>query len=352
MSLRNRICFGAVVGVLLVPGPARGQEEPEFDPPNQELDRELDESLHRAYEEGFQDGRRDAAPAPAPRRASEPAPDYAAEVGEDDDIRLGLGGIAAHYYTVLQDVTLAHRNGASGGAEIELDDDAFDAADYRDDPEHSQTYRAWLDLGRHVSLEGGFRRTVYRSERPTRQSFTYGDTTYAAGDVVDSELDIAIADLDLVIKPVNMDVFELGIHLGARYVRWDTKLARAGNATSPGIEEERLEAAVPVIGLSMAVRPVSALEIFARGRIGHLEYERDEYWRVDDDGDVDHVDAKARESTSVELEAGLMLVLADTIGVVVGYRFDYIDLEREVTGRSEKVEGKSHGGYAGLVLQF
>lgn len=331
--------------LLLLAGVAIGQDDDHpFVPPNEELDRELDESLQREYGPDGKPVERpyDTSPPPPP-----PPPSDADE--EEDEWRVRLGGLAAHYYTWLRDARISHREGLSGGQTIRLDED--DLAEF--DPENSQTYRAWIDFGRWISLEGGFRRTPYRTTTQSLPTgFTYGTTTFAAGSRLETELDLATIDADFVFKPVNNRWFELSLHFGARYIYAETMvrdLADSVNRT----ETQRVEMGIPMIGLGLALRPFTWFEIYARGRVGYFGYERDEAWLWDEEDDeYDHISPKEKSAASGELDAGIKIIVADTIGIVGGWRLDYLDIEREVTERDEGVRAYSHGFYGGLILQF
>lgn len=346
--MRSQLLLGAftLTGVLALPNVAFGQGAPEgaspaatedegppFRTSNDQINEDLDRSLRQEFDEDHP---------PPPEVTSTPP----VVVEEDDDrLRLRLGGLAAHYYAQLQDVRVSYREGASGGGDIDVDeDDAI--ADF--EPENTQIYRAWFDIGKHVGFYGGFWRGVFRDDQPTTQAFTFGRTTFLQGEQVNTRVELMTADLDLVIKPVNVRVFELGIHLGTRYMFWETEFKSALPGRS---ERSRLEVAIPVVGASLALRPARWFEIFARGRVGYLSYDRPASSHFDD-GDLHTIDAKEKEAKSVEIDVGLKFIVADTIGLIAGYRLDHLRIEREVDQRTEGVRGTAHGVYAGLILDF
>lgn len=349
--MRSHLLVGAftLTGVLALPGvtfaqdaPAPGgegpaataDEGPPFRTSNDQVNDDLDRSLRREFDEDHP---------PPPDVTSAPPPVVVEE--DDDRLRLRLGGFAAHYYSQLQDVRLSYREGTSGGEDIDVDeDDAI--ADF--EPANTQLYRAWFDIGKHVGFYGGFWRGVFRDTQNTTQQFTFGRQTFLEGEQVSTRVELMTADLDLVIKPVNVRVFELGIHLGARYMFWETEFKSA----VPGRQElSRVEAALPVVGASLALRPARWFEIFARGRVGYLSYDRPQSTRIHD-GDVDTIDAKEKEAKTVEIDLGVKFIFADTIGVIAGYRLDHMKIEREVDNRDEGVKGTAHGVYAGLIIDF
>lgn len=326
---------------------AQGEEyDPPFTPSNEQVDRELDESLAREYDA---EGRpiEPGPSVPGERRGPPPPPP---PEDRDDEWKITLGGLAAHYHTWLREARIAHREGGSGGGRVDLISQQGAGLDF--DAEHSQTYRTWVDFGSWISLEGGYRHTVHRANEASASTFTFGRQTFNAGSLIETKLDLATIDVDFVFKPVNNRWFELALHFGARYVYADVDVARSGDVVGTR-ERQRIEAAMPVIGLGIAFRPVRGFELFARGRIGHFGYERDgAYVFDDDDGDIDYIAPKEKSATSGELDVGMQVVLFDTIGVIGGWRLDYIDLKREVTQRSEKLKAISHGLYAGMILQF
>jgi hypothetical protein len=329
-----------LAGVLVLPGVASGQDGdgPPFRTSNDELNQELDRSLQQEFDDDHP-----APEPPPPIGGGVPVPKV-----KDDRLRLRLGGYAAHFYTQLQDVKVLYREGTSGGLQVRIDEDQA-VADF--EPENAQLYRAYFDIGKHVSFEGGYWRAVYRSEGQANvETFTFGRTTFLAGENLSTSFEVQVADLDLVVKPVNNRWFMLGLHLGTRYVYWRSQID--SNDVVNRSEDSTLEAAMPVIGASIAFRPAKVFELFARARVGYLDYDRPESTRTDDDGDLETVDAKHKISKSAELDVGVRLILFDTIGVIAGYRIDYIRVEREVEERTEGIRGTAHGVYAGLILDF
>jgi hypothetical protein len=331
--MRSQLLLGAftLTGVLALPGVAFAQgsppagdgpvtsadEGPPFRTSNDQVNEDLDRSLRQEFDEDH----------PPPPDVAPAAP-AVVDPDDDDRLRLRLGGLAAHYYSQLQDVRLSYREGTSGGEDIDVDeDDAI--ADF--EPANTQLYRAWFDIGKHVGFYGGFWRGVFRDQKTTTQQFTFGRMTFLEGEDVSTRVELMTADLDLVVKPVNVRVFKSAV---------------------PGrTERSRLEAALPVVGASLALRPARWFEIFARGRVGYLSYDRPQSTRIHD-GDVDTIDAKEKEAKTVEIDVGLKFIFADTIGLIAGYRLDHLRIEREVDDRTEGVRGTAHGVYAGLILDF
>lgn len=334
----SRFIFGALAAALLLPVARADDDHPEpFDPPNQEIDKELDESLRREYDEN---GRPIA---PPPVNPDQDPPSGGAK--DDDRLHLRLGGMAAYYYTQLKNVEVSRRKGAIGGAEVDFKDQGI--ADLEE--EHSLTYRGWFDIGRFVAFQGGFRSTEFSDLKRAESSFTYGSTTFSQNQFVETEIELLSADLDVVIKPLNNRWIELGISFGARYVYWKTEFANPQNPTAR--EQDTAEALVPMIGMGLALRPARPIELFVRGRIGHFEYERKDTLRRRN-GRLQFDEAYSKEATAAEFDLGLRIMLEDTIGVIAGYRLDYVAIESERAARADEVKGTAHGLYAGVVIQF
>ena len=364
MSMRSLF----VAALLLTPSLALAQEgEKGFTPSNAELDRELDESLRKEFDE----------PAlPPPSKRSYDRDDKHGEDGkrgrrkhgkkdrdhdhdDDDRFELRLGGMVAHMTTRLQDVTISHREGSQGGAEWELDkvlslndDIDLDDLDSPDDVwQNTQAYKAWFDIGKHVSLQAGFWRTVYRQDGPAQEAFDFGRSSFSAGQGVETKFDMAVADFDLVVKPINNRYVSLDLHFGGRYIYWNTRVRRTDSATQ--IEDSStLEAGVPMAGLGFTLRPLRWFQIYARGRAGYLAYERDAHYVYEGNGQYDYVENKRRKTVSGHVEGGVLFMFARTIGVTLGYRLDYLRVEREVDERESGFEAFSHGVFAGAVLEF
>lgn len=335
----SRLTLTILAALLALPLARADDDHPEgpFDPPNEEIDKDLDESLRREYDENGN-------PIPPPVDPDQDPPSSGGGV-DDDRLHLRLGGMVAYYYTQLKNVEISHREGALGGGEIDFDDQGI--ADL--DEEHSLTYRAWFDIGRFVSLQGGFRSTQFSDLRRPTSTFTYGSTTFSQNQFLETEIEILSADFDVVIKPLNNRWVELGISFGGRYVYWETEFSNPQNAFTR--ERESTEALLPMIGMSLALRPARPIEIFARGRIGHFEYEREERFRRRN-GTLEFDEARTKEATAAEVDLGLRLLIADTIGLIAGYRADFMHIESSRDSRAEEVKGVAHGLYAGVVLQF
>lgn len=331
---------GVLSLVLALPGLTNaqdGQPQASDGPPFRTSEDELNQELDRSLEDEYDEDHPPVDPGPPPGVAP-PPPD-------EDRFELVLGGFAAHYYSQLRNVRVLYREGGSGGEEIEVDkQDAI--ADF--EPEHSQIYQGYFDLGKHVSFEGGYWRSVYRDTKEITEGFTFGRETFFVGERVGTRVDIMTADLDLVVKPLNNRWVELGLHLGSRYMSWETQFRSAGTDRTAG---SKIEAVVPVVGASLAFRPTRFMEFFAKGRIGYLDYDRPRSSRYDD-GDLETVERKEKSAKSVEIDVGVKFLFFDTIGLIAGYRLDHLRLEREVDERTEGVRGTAHGVYAGLVLDF
>ncbi len=234
---------------------------------------------------------------------------------------------------------LKHPSGAVLGAALEVLE-TYNAP---------ETYQAWIDFGKHVSLEGGYRRTLFRSQMASGQAFTFDRTTFGRDEQLGISIDTLTADLDLVIKPINNRWVSLDLHLGSRYLFWRTEM-QGNQADRTG--RSTLEAAIPVVGAGLAVRPLRFLEIFARGRVGYLSYDRPESNTYRHGRRVDHVSAKEKTVKSAEFDVGVQVLIKDTIGVIAGWRADYFRFERGTDSLEEEARGMVYGAYVGVVLQF
>ncbi|RMG12409.1 MAG: hypothetical protein D6731_13895 [Planctomycetota bacterium] len=348
-TLDKRFLQGLLAAALLAPVSVLADEEPApFVPSNEEVDRELDRALEREYR--------------SPPPASEPIPDYAAAEEEEEGARAfgaRLRLLGAYWHPAITDLEFYRRVGTNPRQVVKIEDPYEVDLDGDDDLEGSPGgfYGLTLDLGRHVALRGGFAHAT-QLENDFQvgavggvQPFTYGDTSWGSGDVLELSHEVYLGDFDVVLRPLNNRYVTIDLSLGARYLSWEVELTR--NLAARPQERERLEAVVPTVGFGLALRPVQALELFASTRVGHLSYEVDAGWRWDDWNDKwEYQERKERESTSVQVDLGLSLTIADTLGVIVGYRYEFIALERDTDAEGKGLEGAVHGLFAGVILQF
>jgi hypothetical protein len=336
---------------LLCAAPALAQEV-EYSPSNDQIDSDLDQALEAEYTD-------DHPPPPAP---SEPGVVVVHEPKAKDDGRGGfrLRLMGAYWRAHLSDLRLS--KGVGDVDTIKIDDfDDFDETDEDGDDDDdwggsgSGHYELSLDFNRHVGLRGAFNHSVFKGDalvgnKELDEGFSFGNTTWNVGDELDARVEIYTADADVVLRPLNNRYINIDLTLGARYIYFDTELTRNG-ADKP--ERERLEAAVPVVGLALGLRPLSWLELFGRVRVGHLSYEVDDHYDWDeDDEDWDYEEAHGRDATSVEIDLGVQFTIADTLGIILGYRLDHVEIERFKDERESEFEATAHGFYAGLAIQF
>ena len=345
---RALLVAGCALPLLAAPALAQDGEQ-EFTPSNEELDRELDESLAEEYS---------AEEAP-PKQ--EKIPDYAAEHDEeakdDDDghdrLRLRFGGLAAYAWTGLGNIELSHREGGSGGGVIELahednDDFQFDNG--------AGMYRAWIGIGRYVSLQGGWFHGRFGDTNALSNAadgtpgFTFGSSRFNSGDIVEINQELRVADFDVVVHPLTLKWIRLDFSLGARYAYWETRIERLNRGYNK--EEDRIEGLIPMVGFGLTLSPVEPLAFFLRGKVGTIEYEREGGYYRRTNGNRRYVEPKERSHTSAELDAGMTFTIANTFGFIVGARIQYIELERVVPDRSSRVEGYATSLYAGVLLNF
>jgi hypothetical protein len=333
------------LAVLGLAGAASAQDppaqEPPFRPSNEQIDENLDRTLEREYDADH--------PPPPPDGGVVEAPP-ATEVHHDHDskFKFHIGGYAAHLYSGITDVQVGKGRG-SFNTPVRLDGTNA-IADF--DNEHAQTYKMWIDFGKHVSLVGGYRRSLFHSNGPSGASFTFDQLRIGRNEQLGITLDTLSADLDLVIKPINNRWVSIDLHLGSRYMFFRTELQ--GNRPDR-TARSTLEAAVPVVGAGLAVRPFRWLELFARGRVGYLSYERPESNDRRGRGARGRFQSSPRREKTVktgEIDIGMQFLIKETIGLVAGWRMDYMSFERRNDLEHEESRATVYGVYAGVVLQF
>jgi hypothetical protein len=342
----------ALAGCLLVAAPAfagPADDDPsgeEFTPSEEELDQELDESLRDEYE-WVEEEEEPARPAPV-------APPTTRQ--QERGIKLRLGGMAAIGWTGFHDIEVSHRKNTRGGDTVIFDSEDGDQENAFEFENGSGYYRAWFDIGSWVSLQGAYSHVSFRDANVLGTSegatpgFVFGDTTYQTGSILEVRHTLRIADFDVAIHPLNFDWLRLDVTLGARYVYWETTLdRRSGNFAR---ERESLEALIPMIGLGISLRPVQPFEIFLRGRIGSIELERKEGTYRRRNGEREQIKPFKREQSSLEIDAGFSFTFDETIGLIVGARLDFLEIDRTTEDQHTRFEGTSSTLYAGVLLQF
>lgn len=355
LPVLTRALLVAGCGLPLLAAPAAAQDrEQDFTPSNEELDRDLDESLAEEYSE-------EEAPSEA---AKEDHRDCCGHDGHHHDegpddrdghdrLRLRFGGLAAYAWTGLSNLEISHREGGSGGGVIELaqeedDDFVFDNG--------AGMYRAWIGIGRYVSLQGGWFHgrfgdtNALSNDSGGTPGFTFGGSRFNNGDIVEINQELRVADFDVVVHPLTLKWIRLDFSLGARYAYWETRVERLNRSYNK--EEDRIEGLIPMVGFGITVSPVEPLAFFLRGKVGTIEYEREGGYYRRTNGRRRYVEPKNREHTSAELDAGMTFTIANTFGFIVGARIQYIELERVVPDRSSRVEGYASSLYAGVLLNF
>ncbi|MGE0712797.1 MAG: hypothetical protein AB7N76_34220 [Planctomycetota bacterium] len=330
-----------VVGLLAFAGPALAQEQ-EFTPSDQELNQDLDESLRDEY---------DTPPPPPP-----PPPVCDDEDDHDSDrLQLRFGGLAAYAWTSLSRVKLSYREGNSGGGKIDFGRSrGHDRGDNEFEFQNGAGfYRGWIGLGRWVSLQGAWFHGRFQDSNVLGgpnglPPFTFGRTTFRAGEVAQVKHELRVADYDIVLHPLNLSWIRLDLSVGARYAYWGTSITRR---TGPYRKEEKaLEGLLPMAGVGLTISPARPLTLFIRGRFGSIELERKGGYQGRG-RNRRYVEPKTREHTSAELDGGLTLTI-EGIGIILGARIQYLELERTVPERSARFQGYASSLYAGLVFNF
>lgn len=339
------LLLSALLGCAGAGAPAWAQEAGEdFTPSESELDQDLDQSLADEFAE-----------APPPERPVVPTPPPPSGGKTDDRLRLRLGGIAAYAWTGFHDLEISHREGNRGGDTVLFEGGDGDQSQSFEFESGSGYYRAWFDIGPWVSLQGAFSHAAFKDTNVLSNTpggtpgFVFGDTAFQTGDAIQVRYTLRLADFDVAIHPLHLDWLRLDVTLGARYVFWQT---RFDSVRSGQNQEKTLEALIPMIGLGISFRPVSPMELFLRGRIGALELEREEGRYRRRDGQTRRIEPFKREQSSLELDGGVAFTIDDTIGVVLGARINYLEIERQTEREQTRFEGTASSLYAGLIVNF
>ncbi|MBI3722342.1 hypothetical protein HY251_00070 [bacterium] len=373
MNHTFRLAAAAAVSVplgLLLPGVVRAQDagggrRAAPDKSQADLDRELDETLSRTH------GDPNEPPPPhphedlAPNRPPAEAP-LAVEGGDTDAgrFRFRLGAMGAHWMARLYDVSVS--KGKAGGpvANLNLDDGSHD---FKTDWEYAQTqtYRAWIDLGDMFSIEGAGRNAVFRREGNSASNFTFGRASFFQNEFLKAKFEFTSVDLSLVVHPINCEMGQLDVFLGARYLWSDVKIQGTSrfaptmsgfpfpapaprplpNFSFPANQDSQtVEAILPMLGLGGAIRPIhfgsgSYFEIFARARVGGIDWENES-------------GSKEYYAVSFEAEGGIAIVFSNFIGLMAGYRFEYNEIERANERTFKYATWKSDGPFGGVLIQF
>ena len=263
--------------------------------------------------------------------------------------------MAAYAWTGFHDIEVSHQSGNRGGDTVSFDGGDGDQSQAFEFEGGSGYYRAWFDIGPWVSLQGAFSHASFKDTNVLSNSpggtpgFVFGDTVFQTGDVVQVRHTLRIADFDVAVHPLSLSWIRLDVTFGARYVYWQTRLDRV---RSSQIEEKALEALIPMIGLGISVRPVQPMELFVRGRIGALDMERKEGRYRRRNGQSRRVEPFRREQSSVELDAGVAFTVEETVGIILGARINYLEIERETESERSHFKGTASSLYAGLILNF
>jgi hypothetical protein len=326
---RSTLVF-AVSACLLVVTHAQAQDR---------VDRELDDSLRRTYEG---------------EPAREPVPDYAAhEIEKERDrfqvtLRLSASAQAAY----LRNLEIVGREGSSGGEVIELQDD--DGRDFDLEGTLAVVPTVELNLGGYLALRGAATAAVWYGDEnrvAAGQGFTFGDTTFASGQTVESEFGLFLGDVQIGAHVVTNRYVRLGLFGGARYMAWETTLERISGGSYVK-EESRVEALVPTFTLTLDLSPTPWLEFYANGTVGGFAYESHDEDLVLINGTLTRIPERQRKATTLEAEGGLRLIFAGHFGIYAGYRVSHLRIEREVPEQKEGMKSLVHGPVAGLLFQF
>jgi hypothetical protein len=318
------------------------------------LDRKLDETLRREY--GDPNGLPAPPPPPPPAEPpyAPPPPPVTRDHDEwsDNPFQLRLGLLAAFVPVRLFDAKFTR-------ADHGFSDDGWPASGHDDGDfgwAASARGAAWLDLGRYISIESAVQVMGARTRGDRHRDS--GGWWWDMGPHPETRVDILTADANLVVHPINCSWGQIDLLIGMRYLSVTTKYRfdfGQGLGSSP-MMSQNLEAAIPMIGIGGALRPVHTsgggftFEIYARIRAGGLDLEnggqRDRDW-----SDWRH---ERWLAASVEAEGGVRFIFCDMIGLSTGVRYEYNDLQkgdRDEDG-TKTAEWRSVGPFLALIIQL
>jgi hypothetical protein len=389
-----RVAIGCALALTVAaPSIVRGQDYPRSDD-----DRKLDDALRKEYGDPnappppprpLERRYREPTPPPPPPPAP-PAPPADAR-DEEDDMFLHMGVLGAHWMARLQDASVSAGRPGVHGDYVHLNGGLDDPADLK--ISETQLFRAWIDLGRFVSFDGGAERAWFRDSTISPRDFVFRDQQFSAGAPIDTKFEFLIADFNFAIHPFNCPLGQFDILVGARYAWSNVQFTSNGGGgvvvfapappptitvigggfggpvvgppTLPGAAapvqgtrvNQTVEGVIPMVGLGGKIRPLHekdvSIEVFGRARVGAWDWET---WRGRDDGDWGG-DGWGRRSVyyvySAELDGGISVVLFRTIGLTAGYHFDSVHLEQsDSNGTSKRADWKAHGPYGGAFIEF
>jgi hypothetical protein len=325
---------------------------------DEKVDRRMRDALRREYGDPNR-------PLPQPQRHTArieeeppPPPPPPPPPRKDEDVTsldFRLMAMAGHWSAGIFDVRLSSRGPGGTGT-----GGSFDYADHVHGDElgnrsETQFYRAQVNLLKCFGLQATFREALYRSNDVVTQTFDYDGIQFNPGAVASTKLYNRIFDVDAVVRPIDDEHFNLDVYIGGRYVYAKTEISDGMpfSLGGTGLSAVQVhEGGMPMFGLGFGVKPIRQFELFARTRFGGWEWE-DDHDKVDRNTHTFTWHHSLRSMASVEAEAGIKVLFAETIGFVAGYRLEIVHLLYEKTGGdSKRTDFKQEGPFVAGVLQF
>ncbi len=166
----------------------------------------------------------------------------------------------------------------------------------------------FADLGRRFRLEADWATASFRGENRIPESALLGGDLFAAGDFVESRFRFHDVRLGGALRVVDLDLLEVAVPFGFRYLRTDIELRSAAG----GRADETTETLMPFVGVTLDVRPVDFISLGASFRFGASAWH-------------DGKDTAA----FAELGVHAAFVWEDRVRVGAGYDYLTVDVEQD-----------------------
>lgn len=157
-------------------------------------------------------------------------------------------------------------------------------------------------------------------------SLDFNDTTFSAGETINTDLDLTLLQAKYRYSFVNLKVVEVGMHLGVNLAQVDMRLD--GSVTGLTILDE--DVPFPTVGGTVIIKPLPGF---------HIRAEVDGVGVNISGNKIDMLDAR------VQIEYYFL----HSFGVFAGYRMFEFEIDAEDFGR---IDSSFDGVYAGLALKF
>ena len=344
-----RKTIGALALLLAASSPLAAQEQKDWPEPREkkpDIDKQLDDALRREYE-------KDPLVPPVKPRTGEPEKPEKPETPEkpekpedekppetpreetktsEEKLKLEWRFKWSHWNLEVTDLHVgASRHGGAGkSTTYGLSDPARSDAD---------GFSVGLDAGEWLTFEATFRYVVARGGELASRDFDLDGHTFLRDQVLDSKFTFLTTDLTAGFKVLHGENGHLDLLGGLRYIGTWMDVSHPGTPDAVGQSVEML---VPELGVGGTVHFATAkkalvFEPYAKALIGGMRF-----------------DAGARyRAFSLSVEAGERFLIADVIGVELGYRYELVNLDRGSGGSITRAAHWRAGGMiTGIVIQF